>query len=131
MTGNVNLDASPFPRQDVLALATFGTATGLGLALLWFLFSTIRQWYRLRHIPGPPLASVSAAWLIRCLASGRFHEHMIDVAEKYGMYLLPGSEAFGCVRCSCVMRADILNPEPHLLLDSFIPTKLSQPKNNG
>ncbi|KAK6189218.1 hypothetical protein LQW54_013500 [Pestalotiopsis sp. IQ-011] len=53
-----------------------------------FLFAlyvyAFRSWYRLRHVPGPFLASISGAWMVKKALSGRFHEHLKDVSEKYG-----------------------------------------------
>lgn len=34
-------------------------AIGLGLLVAWFVGSTLYQWQRLRHVPGPWLASFS------------------------------------------------------------------------
>lgn len=76
---------------ETVAAGSSRSATGFGaavvLALLCYLLArAFWSWNRLRHIPGPPLASVSAAWMLRKLASGRFHTHMYEVSEKYGAY---------------------------------------------
>ncbi|KAI0023898.1 cytochrome P450 [Xylariomycetidae sp. FL0641] len=54
------------------------------LALAVFLFLSVRSWYRLRHVPGPFLASISSLWLVRNALSGRLHEHLRKVGEDYG-----------------------------------------------
>ena len=54
------------------------------IAVSAWLVRATTAWYRLRHIPGPSLASVSAVWLIQKLASGRFHDHMCKIGDKYG-----------------------------------------------
>lgn len=46
--------------------------------------STFYNWYRLRHIKGPWLASVSKSWLVWCTLAGNFHQDFSDVCEKYG-----------------------------------------------
>ncbi|KAI0390582.1 cytochrome P450 [Xylariaceae sp. FL0594] len=51
-----------------MAILNLGSAltllTSLGIA--YILASTLYQWQRLRHIPGPPIASFSYAWLVYC-----------------------------------------------------------------
>lgn len=40
--------------------------------------------YRLRHIPGPPLASITYLWQFRVGLSGKRAEHYREVNDKYG-----------------------------------------------
>lgn len=54
------------------------------LAAGYFLGSTLYQWHRLRHIPGPFLASFSYLWLANSGWCGRQHDIHKDLAEKYG-----------------------------------------------
>lgn len=61
----------------------------LAVALIALYIYEFRSWYRLRHIPGPFLASVSGAWMVKKALSGRFHEHLKDVSEKHGMFPHP------------------------------------------
>lgn len=68
----------PFPSLPRLALA------GLGLLVSYFTLSTIYSWYRLRHIPGPPFASLSYFWQFRAGLSGRRAEIYRHVNKKYG-----------------------------------------------
>ncbi|KAK8064537.1 pisatin demethylase (cytochrome P450) [Apiospora phragmitis] len=49
-----------------------------------FLLQQFRSWYRLRHIPGPFWASVSSFWMVRKALTGKLHEHLRDISEKYG-----------------------------------------------
>ncbi|KAJ4418717.1 hypothetical protein N0V82_005390 [Gnomoniopsis sp. IMI 355080] len=56
---------------------------GLGV-LLYFVISTTYSWYRLRHIPGPPLASISYLWQFRAALSGKRAEHYRDAHREYG-----------------------------------------------
>ncbi|KAH8200594.1 hypothetical protein TruAng_005246 [Truncatella angustata] len=56
----------------------------IAVALITLGAFQIRSWYRLRHIPGPLLASVSGAWMVKKALSGRFHEHLRNVSDKYG-----------------------------------------------
>lgn len=60
----------------------------LVLLLLVSVVYQLRSWYRLRHIPGPFAASVSQLWMVKHALSGRFHERLRDVSEKYGSLTL-------------------------------------------
>ncbi|KAI1259970.1 cytochrome P450 [Xylariaceae sp. FL1019] len=57
---------------------------GASVCLLIAFARSLWSWYRLRQVPGPFLASVSVTWMIWRSLSGRFHEHLRDVAEDYG-----------------------------------------------
>lgn len=56
---------------------------GLGL-LSYLVLSTIYTWYRLRHIPGPALASLSYLWQFRVGLSGQRAQHYRAVNQTYG-----------------------------------------------
>lgn len=56
-----------------------------------FLVWEFRSWYRLRKIPGPFLASVSVLWQLKKAVGGTYHEHLNDVARKYGKHSFPVS----------------------------------------
>ncbi|KAK4069810.1 transcriptional regulator family: Fungal Specific TF [Purpureocillium lilacinum] len=45
--------------------------------------STLRQYLRLRHIPGPPSAGISQWWLIRAVGGGRTHLDLYEACQKY------------------------------------------------
>ena len=72
------------------------TTTAVLLLLTAWLARSFRSWYRLRHIPGPRLASHSAAWLLRKLLSGRFHEHMREASDHYGPLVRIGPNDLLC-----------------------------------
>jgi len=72
------------PAADLGPARLSGTAAALLLS--WWVARSFWSWYRLRHIPGPALGRVSAAWLLRKLATGKFHEHMCKVSEDYGAF---------------------------------------------
>jgi hypothetical protein len=57
----------------------------LGVIFSYIVGRTFYNWYRLRHIKGPWLASVSKSWLIWRTLAGNFHQDFSDVCEKYGM----------------------------------------------
>jgi hypothetical protein len=64
-------------------------AAGLFLVVGWYyIASTIRSWYRLRHIPGPRLASLSYLWLTRVLWKGRQYETYKTIHDEYGSSLV-------------------------------------------
>jgi hypothetical protein len=54
------------------------------VAIVWFAISSFRSWYRLRHIPGPFLASFSYLWLARVASSGRQYYIYRDLCNEYG-----------------------------------------------
>lgn len=54
------------------------------LAAVAFFAWEFRSWYRLRKIPGPFLASISVLWQLKKAVGGTYHEHLNDVARKYG-----------------------------------------------
>ncbi|KAI0416771.1 cytochrome P450 [Xylaria grammica] len=54
------------------------------LVVGYFITSTVYQWHRLRHIPGPFLASFSYLWIGYSGYSGKQFARYKDVGEKYG-----------------------------------------------
>ncbi|KAK0644685.1 pisatin demethylase [Cercophora newfieldiana] len=46
--------------------------------------STLRHYFRLRHIPGPPLVGFSKWWLASSARRGRMHLDLYEAIEKYG-----------------------------------------------
>ncbi|KPM37142.1 hypothetical protein AK830_g9413 [Neonectria ditissima] len=44
----------------------------------------IRQWSRLRHIPGPKLAGWSTCWQLKEALSGRYHDSLKRASDAYG-----------------------------------------------
>lgn len=62
------------------------TSSILGSSLaafaIWYIVSAFRTWYRLRHIPGPFLASFSYTWHVSKLIRGKGQEYG-DLHKKY------------------------------------------------
>ncbi len=58
-------------------------AAGLTLAL-FTMANAIRSYYRLSHIPGPPLAAFSRLWLLSGLLGTRNHLNLHEANQKYG-----------------------------------------------
>ena len=56
----------------------------IGALILWSLIARARDWHRLRHIPGPPAAGWTKAFLVRHQFGGKLLQHLRDVAQKYG-----------------------------------------------
>ncbi|KAK1974650.1 cytochrome P450 [Colletotrichum cereale] len=50
----------------------------------------VRQYLRLRHIPGPPLAGLSPLWLLRAACSGNMHLKLYEASQKYGSLVRVG-----------------------------------------
>jgi len=66
----------------------------------YLLVSSIAQYFRLRHIPGPPGAGFSKWWLVGRITSGRTHLDYYEVCEKYGqprMSLVPLPVMASCI----------------------------------
>ncbi|KAK3367701.1 pisatin demethylase [Podospora didyma] len=76
----VNSFASANPRLLI--------ATGIAVSLItWLVVSNIRQWLRLRHFPGPPIAGFSKWWLLRHELGGNMISDLADVTNKYGSFV--------------------------------------------
>jgi hypothetical protein len=67
------------------------TLVGLAvtIAIVWWSVSQFRTWYRLRHIPGPSLASVSSLWIVRYLLRGGIASGLQGL-QKYGRLVRVG-----------------------------------------
>ena len=64
--------------QGLIVLAT--------LLFLWRLVATIRQYRRLRHIPGPTLASLSQWWIITAIGGKQAHVDIHNMCKRYGWF---------------------------------------------
>jgi hypothetical protein len=53
--------------------------------IAYYVISSIQSYWRLRHIPGPPLAAFTSLWWIRATNSGEGHLALADVCTNYGM----------------------------------------------
>jgi hypothetical protein len=51
----------------------------------YFLGRRVWSWYRLRHIKGPPLATVTDFWLIRKTWRGETFAELGKLCQEYGM----------------------------------------------
>ena len=51
------------------------------LCLAYLFFS----YWRLRHVPGPVLASFSKLWLLRCAVRAELHIGLLEACEQYGL----------------------------------------------
>ncbi|KAK3317638.1 pisatin demethylase [Cercophora scortea] len=84
------LAATASPLRANLAVAGYGLITTL---LVWWLVSAVRQYRRLRHIPGPPLAPFSNFWFFRKNATGRTHLDFLDTCNRYGPIVRVGPKS--------------------------------------
>jgi len=77
--------------REVLAAAQPRVPNLLALLLTvwlsWYLTTSISSYRRLRHIPGPYLASFSNWWWIRAAVSGKGHLALADACTRYGMHV--------------------------------------------
>ncbi|KAI4865910.1 cytochrome P450 [Hypoxylon rubiginosum] len=69
--------------------ARFSTILAL-LAITWYVTSAVYSWYRLRHVPGPFLASFSYLWLARLAYGGKQLEGYDLATRKYGSLVRVG-----------------------------------------
>jgi len=51
---------------------------------VWRLVLTLYEWQRLRHVKGPWIASISRFWEPWSVLTGRQHQVLLDVTNKYG-----------------------------------------------
>jgi len=69
--------------------ATPALATCAVALVAYFVANTVITYRRLRHIPGPRLASVSQLWLFKVTANGDLYLAVQDVLRQYGTLSLP------------------------------------------
>ncbi|KAL1841739.1 hypothetical protein VTJ49DRAFT_6653 [Mycothermus thermophilus] len=74
LTLPINLDLTPGGWALVVSTTT----------LLAYILSSLLAWYRLRHFPGPFLASFSHLWLARAFWSGRACETFVEAEARHG-----------------------------------------------
>lgn len=84
----------PLLSQIVVYLVV-ATIAGFATQRFWI-------WYRLRHIPGPFLGSVSMMWMMRNTLNGRMHLELKNVCDTYGE---SHSEK------TCVQAHELIGPE--------------------
>lgn len=65
----------------------------LASVLTYFVTSTVLSWRRLRHFPGPRLASISNLWSFLTVASGKCHVKFAQAQKKYGKAMRIGPDA--------------------------------------
>jgi hypothetical protein len=53
-------------------------------SVLWYAASAVFAWRRLRHFPGPPLASFSYAWGFLMIKRGRMERVLAETQRRYG-----------------------------------------------
>jgi cytochrome P450 len=56
----------------------------------WYIVSSVVSWYRLRHVPGPFLASFSYLWVGSLALSGKQYETHLEIHRKYGSMVRVG-----------------------------------------
>lgn len=65
----------------LIAIMFFPILIGLTLLFSAYLFTS---YWRLRHIPGPFLASFSKLWLLKWVIRAELHIGLFEACEKYG-----------------------------------------------
>ncbi|KAI1140290.1 cytochrome P450 [Hypoxylon sp. FL0543] len=85
------------PSSMLLSIHDLGSidlpiSTGAGfvaLFVVWYVVSAVVAWYRLRHIPGPFLASFSYLWMTKSIILGTLEKDFIGL-RKYGALVRTG-----------------------------------------
>lgn len=54
------------------------------ILILDYVATTMKQYYRLRHIPGPRVAAFSSLWIALGETGGRMYQDLYKVTERYG-----------------------------------------------
>ncbi|KAI0204897.1 cytochrome P450 [Astrocystis sublimbata] len=65
----------------------------VALTSLWYTASSAVAWYKLRHIPGPLMASFSNIWAFKTVWTGKSHEILTATQRKYGSVWRIGPDA--------------------------------------
>ncbi|RVX68754.1 hypothetical protein B0A52_07640 [Exophiala mesophila] len=52
--------------------------------ILYYVISTVRSYWRLRHIKGPPLAAISHLWYVRAAVANKAYLRLSEACDKYG-----------------------------------------------
>ncbi|KAK2604018.1 hypothetical protein N8I77_006979 [Diaporthe amygdali] len=65
----------------------------LASVLIYYATTTVLAWRRLRHFPGPPLASISNLWSFFTVAGGQCHIKITEAQKKYGKAMRIGPDA--------------------------------------
>ncbi|KAL4875703.1 cytochrome P450 [Aspergillus karnatakaensis] len=73
-------------------------------SLFYLVDSWIRQWSRLRHIPGPPGVGWTKLWLLKQAWSGKICDNLHDASRKYGPLVRIGPDWVLCADPSEVRR---------------------------
>lgn len=73
----------------------------LSAAFFAYLVSTVLQWRRLAHVPGPFLASLTKGWMVKESLKGCQPISFKEVNDKYGRIPI----ASHCVYGNCSQRA--------------------------
>ncbi|KAI1380990.1 cytochrome P450 [Hypoxylon crocopeplum] len=70
--------------NSISSLSLADSCAGLvALFVVWYLLSAITTWYRLRHVPGPFIASFSYLWMAKCIIFNTLYED-VGGLRKYG-----------------------------------------------
>ncbi|KAL0777984.1 hypothetical protein CaCOL14_005637 [Colletotrichum acutatum] len=77
-------------------------ATLIVIFVLFRIYETAKQYRRLRHFQGPPLAALSKLWLLKTVTGSRGHLEFYNVTKKYGSLARIGPN-------------DLLNDDPALM----------------
>ncbi|KAK7454239.1 hypothetical protein Landi51_03359 [Colletotrichum acutatum] len=102
-------------------------ATLIVIFVLFRIYETAKQYRRLRHFQGPPLAALSKLWLLKTVTGSRGHLEFYNVTKKYDDGLLEGFQSAGAQELEANRKStykgslarigpnDLLNDDPALM----------------
>ena len=69
--------------------ATTLIGVAFAIAVVWWSVSTFRAWYRLSHVPGPFIASISSLWIVKYVFKGGIAPALLGL-QKHGRLVRVG-----------------------------------------
>ncbi|KAH6847789.1 cytochrome P450 [Chaetomium sp. MPI-CAGE-AT-0009] len=93
----VSLSANPIARPSPALILYI-----LGFFLLVHSVRRVRAWYRLRHIPGPPLAGWTSLWLTKRYLDETFFLDVPALVDQYGPLVRIGPDKVVCTDVDAV-----------------------------
>jgi hypothetical protein len=92
--------------------------TGVASLLIYYITTRLQRYLRLKHIPGPALASWSNIWLWKVLNSGSWRQEAIKLDQKYGPVVRYGPERVMFSQLEALQLYGISNVMQKVLLQS-------------
>ncbi|KAI0521295.1 cytochrome P450 [Xylaria bambusicola] len=92
---------------------TQAALSAAGLTFTWYIVSSVVAWYKLRHIPGPFLASFNNIWGFWAICTGQSNQIIADAQKKYGRVMRVAPDAISTFDPETLFR--IISPRSNYL----------------